>query len=346
MSKKTLIVGFGIAGASLAHRLDEDDHDFKIISDQSQQATRVAGGVINPIALKRYKKAWNADVFYPKALAFYKALENKLSHQFLYLRPTYKALKSAEDQNDFMAATDRSFLKDFLSSEILYSDKVFSDADAVGIVNSTYTIDLNALLDQSIRYFNNARFLSASFNYADLKCHDDHSFSYAGEFYDQVVFCEGYGVIHNPYFNRLPVYGNKGEYLILASDDLQLQNTILKSKYFLIPLGDNLYKFGANYDRESLNNQPTEATRMHLLEQFENMISCTYEVVDQVAGVRPTLKDRKPVLGSHPSYQQMFIFNGFGSRGVLAAPHLSQALCGFIFEENGLDSDIDVKRFY
>ncbi|MGO1729935.1 MAG: NAD(P)/FAD-dependent oxidoreductase [Flavobacteriaceae bacterium] len=345
MSQKTLIVGFGIAGASLAHRLDEQDRDFKIISDHSQQATRVAGGVINPIALKRYKKAWNADLFFPKALAFYKALEIKLSDHFLDLRPTYKALKSAEDQNDFMAATDRSFLKDFLSSKILYNDKIFSDADAIGVVNSTYTIDLNTFLDQSIRYFD-MRFLSDSFHYADLKCLEDHSFNYAGEIFDQVVFCEGYGVIHNPYFTDLPVYGNKGEYLILASDDLQLQNRILKSKYFLIPLGDNLYKFGANYDRNSLNNQPTQDAREHLLEQFEKMISCSYEVIDQVAGIRPTLKDRKPILGAHPSYQQMFIFNGFGSRGVLGAPHLSQILSGFIFGKKTLDSDIDVKRFY
>ena len=49
----------------------------------------------------------------------------------------------------------------------------------------------------------------------------------------------------------------KSEYLIISSTDLNYQEVILKSRYFLIPLGGDLYKFGANYDRKSLNNQPT-----------------------------------------------------------------------------------------
>ena len=110
MFNNTLIVGFGIAGVTIAHRLHNSNHKFKIISDQSQCASRTAGGVINPIALKRYKKAWKADVFYHEAIKFYRfLLETRLDADLLKSKPIYKALNSAEDQNDFLIASESKF---------------------------------------------------------------------------------------------------------------------------------------------------------------------------------------------------------------------------------------------
>lgn len=345
MSNHTLIVGFGIAGVTIAHRLHNSGHSFKIISNDSQSATRTAGGVINPIALKRYKKAWNADVFYQKAIKFYRFLESQLDVKLLYSKPIYKALNSAEDQNDFIIASDRTFLDQFLSPKILSNNEIFNTTEAIGEIKSTFTVDLNCLLDNSVEFFQQA-FMSDSFQYEELQPLSDGRFLYKNETFTQIIFCEGYGVSLNPFFNDLPIYGNKGEYLIISSTDLKCQEFILKSKYFLIPLGENLYKFGANYDRKSLNNNPTEETRDHLKSEFEKMITCKYEIVDQVAGVRPTVKDRKPVLGYHQKHQNIYIFNGFGSRGVLAAPTLSQNIYDFIFNNLELNKEINVNRFY
>lgn len=345
MSNNTLIVGFGIAGVTIAHRLHNSNHKFKIISDQSQLATRTAGGVINPIALKRYKKAWKSDVFYFEAIKFYRFLERQLETVLLNSKPIYKALNSTEDYNDFMIASDKKFLDQFLSPIILSESEIFNTTDAIGEVKSTFTINLNSLIDKSVEFFQH-NFISSSFHYENLEFLDDGHFLYQDETFTNIIFCEGYGVNANPFFNDLPIYGNKGEYLIISSSDLNYQDVILKSRYFLIPLGQNLYKFGANYDRKSLDNKPTEETRDHLKSEFEKMIDCKYEILDQVAGVRPTVKDRKPVLGCHQQHHNLFIFNGFGSRGVLAAPTLSQNLYDFIFNKKEIESEINVSRFY
>ncbi|MGO2293895.1 NAD(P)/FAD-dependent oxidoreductase [Psychroflexus halocasei] len=345
MFNNTLIVGFGIAGVTIAHRLHNSNHKFKIISDQSQCASRTAGGVINPIALKRYKKAWKADVFYHEAIKFYRFLETRLDADLLKSKPIYKALNSAEDQNDFLIASDRNFLDQFLSPKILSDSKIFTTTDVIGEVKSTFTIDLNSLLDSSAEFFRDI-YISDSFRFEELEFLENGHFLYRNETFTHVIFCEGFGININPFFNDLPIYGNKGEYLIISSTDLNYQEVILKSRYFLIPLGGDLYKFGANYDRKSLNNQPTKETRDHLKIEFEKMITCEYEIVNQVAGVRPTVKDRKPVLGCHPKHCNLYVFNGFGSRGVLAAPSLSETLYEFIFNDKELHKEINVKRFY
>lgn len=345
MSNHTLIVGFGIAGVTIAHRLHHANQQFKIISDQSQCASRTAGGVINPIALKRYKKAWNADVFYDEAIKFYRFLGNKLNSDLLNSKPIYKALNSAEDQNNFMIASDRYFLNQFLSPNIFNDNGIFNTTHAIGKVKSTFTIDLNSLLDSSAEFFRDI-YISDSFRFEELEFLENGHFLYRNETFTHVIFCEGFGININPFFNDLPIYGNKGEYLIISLTDLNYQEVILKSRYFLIPLGGDLYKFGANYDRKSLNNQPTKETRDHLKIEFEKMITCEYEIVNQVAGVRPTVKDRKPVLGCHPKHCNLYVFNGFGSRGVLAAPSLSETLYEFIFNDKELHKEINVKRFY
>lgn len=343
--KDVLIVGFGIAGSTVAHQIDQLGYSFTIVSDNAQQATRVAGGVINPIALKRYKKVWQAQLQYNIALDFYKSIQSKLGISFLFQPELYKYLKSPQDCNDFSIASEVDYLKDFLDSRLLNvnSSKIKS-AYKLGLVHHIYTLNLNAYLDASIQYFE-SNFINSHFNYTDLIFEDSH-FIYNSTQYKHVVFCEGFGVTKNPYFNDLPIYGNKGEYLVIYSPLLNSNKKLFKAKYFLIPLGQDRYKFGANYDREHLNNLPTDKTKQHLLEAFEAMFEVPYQVVDHIAGVRPTVKDRKPILGQHHSHQNMFIFNGNGSRGVLASPYLSACLVEHIFEAKELPQEVAINRYY
>ena len=64
-----------------------------------------------------------------------------------------------------------------------------------------------------------------------------------------------------------------------------------------------------------------------------------------MAGVRPTVKDRKPLIGRHPMHSQLYVLNGLGTRGVLLAPAMAKALFEYIEYEIPLDSSIDIKRF-
>ncbi len=44
-----------------------------------------------------------------------------------------------------------------------------------------------------------------------------------------------------------------------------------------------------------------------------------------LAGVRPTVKDRRPLIGTHPMHSQLHVLNGLGTRGVMLGPAMAKA---------------------
>ena len=133
--------------------------------------------------------------------------------------------------------------------------------------------------------------------------------------------------------------------MIIKSEKLNLKE-IINSSIWILPLGNNLYKVGATYNWQDKTNQKTEAGKLELLTSLKELITCDFEVVEHLAGVRPTVKDRRPILGKHHQHNHLYILNGLGTRGVLFAPYLSDKLFKYI--ENGitLDNEISIERIY
>jgi glycine/D-amino acid oxidase-like deaminating enzyme len=159
-----------------------------------------------------------------------------------------------------------------------------------------------------------------------------------------IVFAEGFGIQNNPFFKNIPLDGTKGELLIIRARDLKLKE-IVKSAVFLIPLGNDLYKVGATYNREDKTNLPTEEAKEELVSELNKLITSSFEIVQHNAGIRPTVRDRRPLLGSHPNYKNMHILNGLGTRGVMLAPAMAADLFNCIENDTPLDATINIKRF-
>jgi glycine/D-amino acid oxidase-like deaminating enzyme len=159
-----------------------------------------------------------------------------------------------------------------------------------------------------------------------------------------LVFAEGFGLKFNPYFNYLPMTGTKGEYLTIKTTELKETNAI-KASIFMIPEGNDIYRIGATYKWKDSGNDPTKASRKELLEKLATFLKCRYEVVGQVAGIRPTVTDRKPLVGRHPKYRNLYVLNGFGSRGVMIAPAASANLYGLVERNESIRPEMDIIRF-
>ena len=82
-----------------------------------------------------------------------------------------------------------------------------------------------------------------------------------------------------------------------------------------------------------------------LLEKLTTFLKCDFEVVDHVAGIRPTVVDRRPLVGRHPEHKNLYVLNGFGSRGVMIGPYASKQLFDYIEKESELDPEMDIQRF-
>ena len=72
-----LIIGSGLAGIAFAETCLLHHKKIMVLNDSSQNSTTIAGGLYNPIVLKRFTKIWEAEAQLAISIPFYKKLEDK-----------------------------------------------------------------------------------------------------------------------------------------------------------------------------------------------------------------------------------------------------------------------------
>ncbi|MBU3009782.1 FAD-binding oxidoreductase [Polaribacter vadi] len=340
-----IIVGLGLAGLAFVEELLTANKTFMVFEDDSQTSSLVAGGVYNPVILKRFTPVWNAKQQLQIALPFYERLEKKFNTKFDKKIETKKVFKSIEDQNNWFEAADKPLLIDYLDPkiEVKKRDGIIADF-GFGNVKNTGRIDTKKLVETYRTYLkleHKIRF--EKFEHQQIKFNEDW-LEYKNITTNRIVFCEGYGMTHNLFFNYLPLNEVKGELITIYSPDLKI-DFLLKSTLFIFPLGDNHYKVGATFNWKDKTSNPSEEGREELVEKLKKVITVPYKIIDQTAGVRPTVRDRRPLVGKHPAYPNLAILNGLGTRGVMIAPTVAKEL--FLHLETGkeLDSEIAINRF-
>ena len=341
----TIIVGLGLAGLAYAEHLLVRGKSFVVFSDRSQQASMVAGGLYNPVILKRFTGAWNGAAQLDYALPFYERLEGKLDLKLDYQWPILRRFASIEEQNLWFQASDKPGLQPFLSLNLVENrNKGLSVPYKFGVVKGTGRVATKTLITAYETYLEQqGLWQKESFDYTLLTQHSQ-GVSYKDWQANSVVFAEGYGLKSNPFFNYLPLEGTKGEVITMKIPGLN-EEAIIKSGVFIIPLGEDLYRVGSTYFWRDKTQGPTEAAKTFLLERLERFMTLPYEIVSHVSGVRPTVSDRRPLVGQHPEYKNLFVLNGMGSRGVLTAPTAANALSSYIYDGIAIDPEMDVARF-
>ncbi|WP_231555172.1 FAD-binding oxidoreductase [Cellulophaga sp. Hel_I_12] len=340
-----IVVGLGLAGIAFCEQLEANRKSFQVFSDASQTSSVVAGGLYNPVILKRFTLAWNAKEQLELAMPFYQKIEERLNIKIDFKIPVLRRFASIEEQNMWFEAADKPQLNYFLSPKILKNKNQHLHADfGYGEVLYTGWLDTKLLLKcYKEHLLKKAQYTNASFNFEKLKMADDFV-EYEGIKAKQIVFATGFGLHQNPYFSYLPLNGTKGELLTIKAPELKEPN-VIKSSVFIIPLGADLYRIGATYKWKDKTNLPTQESKDELLEKLDSFLKCDYTVVDHVAGIRPTVADRRPLVGRHPKHANLYALNGFGSRGVMIAPMAAQQLFGAIEHQKPLHPEMDIARF-
>ena len=347
-----IIVGLGIGGLAFAKTLQDQNRSFVVFDKKNPGATVASGGVLNPTVLKRFTAAWNSEFFIAKAYPFYKSLEKVVNENVLFNTSIRRILANIEEQNNWMVASDKAILSRFLSSEILTNHNLAIQAPfGFGVVQEAKTIDPASLLNSFKEFLRvNHQFVQEDFKHEALKVNQS-GVQYKDLLASKIVFAEGAGVASNPYFNlsispeREKVFvGNKGEYIIIKAPALK-SKAILKGPVMIIPLGGDLYKVGASYGRDDFSSNITAQAREEISEKVKKMISCKFEVVNQVTGIRPTVKDRKPLIGCLQDSKTISFLNGLGTRGLTMAPLLAEHLFEYLENDKTLPEAINIKRF-
>ena len=341
-----LIVGSGLAGISFAEIALKNNKSVLVLDNKSQVSSRVAGGLYNPVILKRFSEVWKAQEQLVLMDQFYSQIEDKLQTKFNFKLPILRKFFSIEEQNNWFSASDKVNLAPFLSTKLISKkyDGIDSPYDYGEVLHTGY-VDTALLLDKYKEYLlKNNLLLEETFTSSYIEFFD-FGVQYKNIQARNIIFAEGFGLHKNPFFNYLPLDGTKGELFIIKAPNLKL-DVIVNTSVFILPLGDDLFKVGATYNWQDKTDDPTEEGKQELVERIKEILMCDFETVKHFGGVRPTVKDRRPLIGTHHERTSLHILNGLGTRGVMLGPAMAKALFDKIENEIPLDTEIDIKRFH
>ena len=342
MHRDVLIVGFGLAGWALTEALTKTGKSFVVFDPSVESSSKVATGIYNPVVLKRFRAIWHADELMTHSLPFYKQAKYASA---LNPMPIWRVFANESEQNDWAVASDSSKLKPYLGSSVsLPENQNIIAPKGTGAVLQTGWVNTSLLLHHAQKHLlQRQAFVSELFSYEDLII-TSKGVEYGQWKATHIVFAEGVGIRKNPWFSNLPVVPNKGEWLIVRCPGLHL-DYMLKGSVFIVPLGGDRYRVGATYEHSFSSLTPTSDARVWLIERFKKYIALPFVIEAHGAGLRPTVPDRKPLVGKHPKYPALSCINGLGSRGVLWAPFLATTLTNFLFYKQDIPVEMDLERY-
>lgn len=341
-----IVVGLGLASIAFCEQLKQHNKTFYVFDDASQQASKVAAGLYNPVILKRFTAVWKAEKQLQMLELFYANLERKLGVKLNQKLKIFRRFASIEEQNLWFSAADKKVLETFLSTQLIKNINNYIDAPfGFGEVKQCGWVDTITLIENYkdlLKIENN--FTNTTFHYNELE-HSANGIKYKTINAKYIVFAEGFGVKKNPFFKTLPLNPAKGEVLTIYAPDLKI-DFVIKASVFVIPIGNDLYTVGSTYNWEDKTNTPTEDAKSELVTKLKTLITCNFDIIKHVAGVRPTTKDRRPLVGGHSTLKSTYVLNGLGTRGVMIAPYVAEQLFRHIEYKEALNPELDINRFY
>jgi glycine/D-amino acid oxidase-like deaminating enzyme len=278
----------------------------------------------------------------------YKQLEHDLGIKFYHSKRILKPFSEDQEIALWLKKKEEDIGK-YLNETIIKGELNNVVHNPIGMAEVLHAgnVDTNLLLSAYRAMLKNENLiLEENFDFDQLTIKDDHIL-YKGVTASKVIFCEGHKAINNPYFKWLPFKLTKGETLtIRIPQEYSLsENTVINKAVFILPLGNNTYKVGATYEWDDLTEEITEKGRGELVENLKKVLMIPFEVIDQQAGIRPTVSDRRPLVGLHPEHPQLGVFNGLGTKGVMLAPYFAKQFVDHLENNGALDKEVDIARF-
>jgi len=348
MNVNYIIVGQGLAGTLLANELLMQGKSLVVFNDPDQiKSSDSAAGLINPIVFRRMTKSWMVDDAFHQMEKTYRQLEVLLHQELYFPNHIYKIL----EEEEVLLWKTKAFengLGDYLELEpqIYQQNTDIANPFGIGRVTKAGRVDIQLLISSFTAFLREKDFFrNEKLDFEKLEIKSD-MVCYKDVAAEKIIFCEGAAASFNPYFKKLKFKHSKGEILEVRIPGLNLHEIVSK-EVFLMPIGFDRYKVGATYRWDELNFEITASAREELFAKLKDIIHELPEIIYQKVGIRPTMHDRKPVIGFLEEISQIGIFNGLGSKGVLIGPYLSVQFANYLLGNTTyIHPEININRYF
>jgi len=324
--KPWTIVGQGLAGTCLAWELWKRKVPFQLIDREEGGSSRVAAGLINPVTGKNYEPSPHLSTFLPQAMDFYGAAEAHLGVKIWHPHPILR-----------LAASDREWDKMQAKAALPEVARWIEEGPTpmlgsgwLGrlVLHSGGRLDTRAYLDGSRDFFSR----HGCYQQAEVAMDNAPS---------QTIWCDGAtGLIAGRFGDHRCA---KGEILTVEAPDWNGSVIQIGGGGWLVPIGDMLFKVGATYEWDELDEEPTEEGRKQLEMLAQKLGGPGFRVLDHQAGIRPILRRSQPLIG--PLGDDQWMFNALGSKGSLYAPGIAAQLADWLVDGTEPDPRYDFRNF-
>ncbi|WP_038363626.1 NAD(P)/FAD-dependent oxidoreductase [Borrelia persica] len=345
MEYEFAIIGGGIAGSTLTYEIIQRKKSVILFDDGKDKATTVAGGLINPIMGRKMNIAWKEAEIFTFAIQYYKSMEKNIHCNFFKENHIFRPFTTKTQKGELLSKINNDAnLKDFIIE--IKNDRInnFSNDNDGGILINGATINTNLYINNLKKYFiKYHKYIEKEINHKNIKINEKF-FTINKLKFKKIIFTKGYKEKIEGFFSYLPFKLAKGEMLIIEIQGLNLKE-IYNRHVSLIPLKNNKYYLGGTYEWQTLDKSTNEWAKAELLEKLKKITNLNYKVIEHKAHIRPSTLDREPFIGEHPQYKNIFILNGFGTRGISMAPYLSKKILDYIENKSNLPTYYDIKRY-
>ncbi|HTD15543.1 MAG TPA: FAD-dependent oxidoreductase [Chthoniobacterales bacterium] len=340
-----LIVGQGLAGSVFAALLLERSRSFVVVDDDHRTAaSKAAGGIINPITGKRLNRPSLIGELLQDAFSTYPMIERLLGAPLFTRRNVLRLFTDDVEQRRWEARRQNPQYEQYVSP---------NSPDVPANLASTYgAFEITVAGQLDIRQFITAfrsllkaqnRLLEEPFLY-DLLRISKVAVEWGDVRAQYVIFCEGYRMTENPYFNAIQLNPAKGEVLTVEAPDFSDLRIVQCGKWILRSLSGEILA-GTTYSWDQLDENPTCEAKDQIRKGMQSFCKFDFEISDHRAGVRAVTKaDNRPIVGVHPNWPRLAILNGFGSKGALQVPFSARQLLENLEQNEYLHSEIAVCR--
>ena len=331
MRGQLTIVGQGLAGTCLAWRLWSRDKSFRLLHlGEGQSASAISAGLLTPVTGRSLNPSWRLSEFLGEARAFYRQVEGALGEKFFHEVPILRLFSSVEERR--LYERKREAVKPWTEA-FLEAEDCPCQAPHGGVVwKGGGRLNTRRFLEASGIFFRDSGLLET----------EEFDLVQAREAKEPTVMCTGAAGLGAGPFKFLPERRAKGEILTVRIPG-QPEDRVLSRNGWMIPLGEGLFRVGSTYSWEDLTDARTTSGRLQIESLVRSFTDLSFETVEHVAGVRPIIRQSRPVIGSHPDNENLLIFNGLGSKGVLYGPGVAERLAAYLCEKVEIEEDLHIE---
>jgi glycine oxidase len=337
-----IIVGQGLAGTLVDFYLTKEGANVLVIDEHHRYAaSKVAAGIINPITGRNFVLSWRFQDFYNVAIDTYKELSALLGTDFWIPQTIVRTLGNIEEENQWISKSADPITGQFIHypSDIDEWSPYVKWKGSHAQIEKSGRVDLHSLISEYQHLLNTqGRYVDVVFDEKQLELTNGDIVKYGDYCARNIVFCQGAQATNNSqFFGDLRLSATKGQVLIIRCPGLNV-NSMYKNKFFVIPLGNDLFWVGAGYEWNATDDIPTDAGLTELQNHLNEMLEMPpFEILEHKAGLRPTVHTRRPLIRTSHVDTRLHVMNGLGTKGASIAPFVARQFARYLIHRDPAD---------